>query len=63
MYFGMLPKAYKLAIAVDGAVVKHLNAPQNTAQLTGLLSWANITSKKKKINGLELSCESSDFYK
>lgn len=36
-----------MAFAIDGAVVKHLNASQEKAQLTGL-SCANITFSKKK---------------
>lgn len=62
VFWNITKGAQKSAFAVDGAVVQHLNAPQNAAQLTGLLSCANITFSKQ-INGAELSCESSVFHK
>lgn len=37
-----------MAFAIDGAVVKHLNASQETAQLTGLFC-ANITFSEKSM--------------
>lgn len=48
VFWNVTKGVQKLAIAGDGAVVKHLNAPQNTVQLTGLLSRTNITFSKKK---------------
>lgn len=48
VFWNVTKGVQKLAIAVDGAVVKYLNAPQNTDQLTSLLSWAPSPSLKKK---------------